>query len=165
MDNFFALAGVAILAPAIAEVGVRAAVAGVADVATVAGVATVTVVAAAVASAAGLAGEVDVAYAVAGAVAAVAVAVLAAPAGLQPTRMSVEEALAPLRGRATEVNIANEEACTICMNALNINDEIITHKEKHFFHLGCMESWTEACLNGYREITCPVCKLPLASSE
>ena len=51
----------------------------------------------------------------------------------------------------------NESKCTICLNKIEDDEEIIQLECGHFFHINCIEKWLKKCSN-----KCPNCRVEVA---
>ena len=50
-----------------------------------------------------------------------------------------------------------ESKCTVCLNKIEDDEEIIHLKCGHYFHINCIEKWLKKCSN-----KCPICREEVA---
>lgn len=55
------------------------------------------------------------------------------------------------------INHNSEHKCTVCLENMNEEDEVILLDCKHFFHRKCIETWFKECSN-----KCPICMATVA---
>ena len=55
------------------------------------------------------------------------------------------------------INHESEHKCTVCLENMNEEDEVILLDCKHFFHRKCIETWFKECSN-----KCPICMATVA---
>lgn len=55
------------------------------------------------------------------------------------------------------INHDSEHKCTVCLENMNEEDEVILLDCKHFFHKKCIETWFKECSN-----KCPICMATVA---
>lgn len=55
------------------------------------------------------------------------------------------------------INHESEHKCTVCLENMNEEDEVILLDCKHFFHKKCIETWFKECSN-----KCPICMATVA---